>query len=145
MLRIGMVALLAILLAGLFAGASSAQAQAPPAPAAGQQPVVYGAPPAQTPAQTPVRGGPQHGRGWRKWWKRAKCAAAITLVFASSVFAATKIAKIRGAVRALGGIKNTAKLLVGATTRREKMRKLLQAGAGAAAYFMGIDTIKEAC
>ena len=150
MLRIGMVTLLAILVAGLLAGASSAQAQAPPAPP--QQPGVYGGPPAQQPAQTPTQGEPHRGRAWRTWWKRAKCGAAVVVVVGGTVFAAAKIAKIVGLIRKLGGVKNTAKLLVGATSRSEKMKVFraapgasLKGAMAAATYFLGIDTIKENC
>ena len=144
MRRIGTVALLAILLAALLAAPSSAQVQSSPAPAVAQQSMVYGAPQAQAPAQTQV-GGPQRSRGWfKRWWKRAKCAAAITVVLASTVFVVSKIVKIRRAIRALGGIKKAAKALAG-KSRGEKMEKLAKAGGAAAAYFLGIDTIKEAC
>lgn len=140
MVRIGLIA--ALLALGLVAASpTQAKAQTPP-----PEQQVYGPPPpAQTPGQTPVQGTPTRGRGWGKWWKRAKCAAAITWVVGTTVFAAGKITKIKGAIKALGGIKNTAKLLVGATSRAEKMRKLGQAGAAAASYFLGIDTIKKNC
>lgn len=78
-------------------------------------------------------------------WDVAKCVAAITWVVGSTVFAAAKITKIKGAIKALGGIKEAAKLLVGATTWSEKLRTLGAAGAGAAAYFLGIDTIVNNC
>lgn len=79
------------------------------------------------------------------WWKVAKCVMAVTWVLGTSIFVVAKITKIRGAIRALGGIRQTAKLLVGATSRAEKMRALGRAGAGAASYFLGIDTIRTNC
>ncbi|MGL5824576.1 MAG: hypothetical protein ACRCYU_07035 [Nocardioides sp.] len=79
------------------------------------------------------------------FWAVAKCVAAITWVLGSSLFAVTKIAKVRGAIRALGGIRETAKLLLSATSWREKIAALGTAGAGAAAYFLGISTIVDNC
>lgn len=79
------------------------------------------------------------------FWSVAKCVAAITWVVGSSVFAVAKITKIKGAIKALGGIKETAKLLVGATSKTEKAKALGKAGAAAASYFLGIDTIKNNC
>lgn len=61
------------------------------------------------------------------------------------LFAISKIRRIRVAIRALGGIKNTAKLLVGATSRAEKLSAIGKAMAGAASYFLGITTIKKNC
>ena len=63
----------------------------------------------------------------------------------ASVFAVAKITKIKGAIKALGGIKQTAKLVLGATSKTEKAKVLGKAGAGAAGYFLGIDTIKNNC
>jgi hypothetical protein len=80
-----------------------------------------------------------------EWFDVAKCVAAIAWVLGSSIFAVAKITKIRGAISALGGIKEAAKLLVGATSWREKMSTLGSAGAGAAGYFLGIDTIANNC
>ena len=75
----------------------------------------------------------------------ARCAAAITWVVGTTIFVAAKIVKIRGAVRALGGVEETARLLVGATSPAEKLRTLGAAGASAAAYFLGIDAITGNC
>jgi len=79
------------------------------------------------------------------FWAIAKCVAAIAWVLGSTAFAASKIAKIRGAIKALGGVKATAKLLLGATSRSEKLRALGSAGVAAASYFLGIDTIRNNC
>lgn len=79
------------------------------------------------------------------FWAVAKCVAAITWVVGSSIFAVAKITKIKGAIKALGGIKETAKLLLGATSKTEKAKALGAAGASAAAYFLGIDTIVNNC
>lgn len=79
------------------------------------------------------------------WWKIGKCVAAVTWVVGSSVFAVSKITKIKGAIKGLGGIKMTAKLLVGATSKTEKAKVLGRAGMGAASYFLGIDTIRNNC
>lgn len=74
-----------------------------------------------------------------------RCTAAITLVLSSTAFAASKIAKIRGVIKALGGVKETAKLLLGATSMSEKLGELGKAGMAAASYFFGIQTIRDNC
>lgn len=78
-------------------------------------------------------------------WKVAKCAFAIVFVVGTSIFAASKITKIRKAIRELGGVKDTARLLVGATSRVEKLRAVGAAMGSAASYFFGIDAIKSNC
>ena len=78
-------------------------------------------------------------------WKIAKCVAAIAWVVGSSIFAISKITKIKGAIKGLGGIKQTARLLLGATSKTDKLRVLGRAGAGAGSYFLGIDTIRNNC
>jgi RHS repeat-associated protein len=82
---------------------------------------------------------------WRKAYRVAKCVGAILWVVGSSLFAVTKIAKIRGAIRSLGGVRETARLIVGATSWSEKMAVLGRAGASAAAYFLGLATIEDNC
>jgi hypothetical protein len=79
------------------------------------------------------------------WWRIGKCTAAITWVVGSSIFAASKMLKVRGAIKALGGVGQTARLLVGATSRAEEIRVLDGSLAGAAGYFLGIDTIRSNC
>ena len=66
------------------------------------------------------------------WWKIGKSVAAISWVVGSAAFAVGRITKVKGAIKELGGIKETAKLLVEATSKSEKMRALGGAGAAAA-------------
>jgi len=80
-----------------------------------------------------------------KAWKITKCVLAITWVVGTTVFVAAKITKVKAAIKGLGGIKEAAKLLVGATSRTEKLQALGSAGASAASYFLGIDTIQDDC
>ncbi|MEW1859910.1 hypothetical protein AB0399_05950 [Streptomyces sp. NPDC088194] len=67
------------------------------------------------------------GHSWlsklRKAWKIAKCAAAIVQVVASLWLPASKLLRIRREIRELGGFKDAARLVVGATNRSEKLTR----------------------
>lgn len=78
-------------------------------------------------------------------WAIAKCVAAITWVIGTTVFAIGKLTKIKAGIKALGGITSTAKLLLGATSRAEKLRAIGGTMATAAADFLGIATIRDNC
>ncbi|CAN2254074.1 hypothetical protein [Bacillus vallismortis] len=56
------------------------------------------------------------------WAKIGACAAAITWFIGSNLFAAAKIIRVKKYIKELGGLKETAKLLAGATTWEEKLR-----------------------
>jgi hypothetical protein len=78
-------------------------------------------------------------------WAIAKCVAAITWVVGTTIFAIGKLTKIKAGIKALGGITQTAKLLLGATSRAEKLRAIGGTMATAAADFLGIATIRDNC
>jgi hypothetical protein len=82
---------------------------------------------------------------WSKAWKVLKCAAAITYVIGSNVLIAGKIAKFKTFIKEVGGIKDAAKLLTGASTRAEKIEKLSELGVGAASEIFSINAIKSQC
>ena len=79
------------------------------------------------------------------WWSVAKCVAAIAWVVGSAIFAASKLTKIKSGIKTLGGIKSTAKLLLGATSAAEKASAIGSAFVGVASEFLGIDTIVDNC
>jgi hypothetical protein len=79
------------------------------------------------------------------WLSVLKCTGAIVWVLASSVFAVAKLTKIKSAVKALGGAKETAKLLLGATSKTEKAKAIAGVAGGAAAELLGITTIVDNC
>jgi hypothetical protein len=78
-------------------------------------------------------------------WKVAKCTAAITVVVTSTVFPLTKVTKVRKFVRAVGGVREAAKLLVGASTFEEKARVIGGAIGAGAAEILSIDAIITNC
>jgi hypothetical protein len=92
---------------------------------------------------------------WSTAYKVAKCAAAIAFVALTTVFVVGKAIKIVKAVNAarhwvnsVGGAREAAKLLVGASTPAERAHVLTQARniAGASVLdFFGITQIKEGC
>ncbi|MFZ1354107.1 MAG: hypothetical protein WAS52_06070 [Enterococcus aquimarinus] len=78
-------------------------------------------------------------------WKVTKCAAAISFAVGSTIFAAAKLVKIKKYIKTLGGIKITAKLLVGATTTAERLKVGGSALVGIAAVIFGVDDIRTYC
>ncbi|MGM0890691.1 MAG: hypothetical protein ACQEW5_28145 [Bacillota bacterium] len=56
------------------------------------------------------------------WVAIGACAAALTWFVGSNLFMAAKIIKVKKYINALGGFKETAKLITGATTWEEKLR-----------------------
>jgi hypothetical protein len=79
------------------------------------------------------------------WWAVTKCVAAIAWVVGSTIFAASKITKIKELVKVLRGVKTTAKLLLGGTFTSEKFAYLGQAMVAAAASILGVAAIQEYC
>lgn len=78
-------------------------------------------------------------------WQVAKCAAAITVAIGSGVFAAAKLVKIKRYIKALGGVKEAAKLLLGATTWAEKAKAGGSALVGLASEILGVKEIQDNC
>ncbi|MFS0654042.1 hypothetical protein [Bacillus sp. 179-C3.3 HS] len=72
------------------------------------------------------------------WGKIAACSAAITWFIGSNLFAAAKIIKVKKYIKELGGLKETAKLLAGATTWEEKLKVGGSAFKGLAAEITGV-------
>ncbi len=78
-------------------------------------------------------------------WQITKCAGAISWAVGSTVFAGTKLLKVKKYIKALGGIRTTAKLLIGATTTAEKFKAGGSALVNLASIIFGIDSIKNNC
>lgn len=86
-------------------------------------------------------------------WQVLKCAAAITVAVASTVFAAAKILKIKKIIKAAGGVKNAAKRVIKSFKAKGSLSKKAKAGFGdlgsavvaAAIVVLDIDTIKSNC
>ena len=78
-------------------------------------------------------------------WQVTKCAAAITLVIGSTVFAAAKILRIKKYIAALGGIKSAATLLMGATTAAERLEIGGSALMNLASEILGIAAVQDNC
>lgn len=75
----------------------------------------------------------------------AKCALAIGQLIVTVGLPATQITKIKKYIKALGGVAEAAKLLVGATTVSEKSAGILSALGTILATITGVDGIKEHC
>lgn len=78
-------------------------------------------------------------------WKVTKCAAAITVVVVSVAVPVAKVVKLRQFVIAVGGVREAARLLVGATTFAEKARVIGGAIGAGAAEILSIDAIITNC
>ncbi|MEU3657979.1 DNRLRE domain-containing protein [Streptomyces sp. NPDC032161] len=81
---------------------------------------------------------------WRSVWKWTKCVAAVALVFVPA-YRAFKAAQV--AVKGLGGIRSTAKLVWGARKKGDFKRAVSKKGYGtkAAAQILGIAGIQSYC
>ncbi|MGV1006667.1 MAG: hypothetical protein ACOYEV_18295 [Candidatus Nanopelagicales bacterium] len=78
-------------------------------------------------------------------WQIVRCVAAIAWVIGTTVFMAAKLIKIRAFINSVGGLTQTAKLLMGATTAHEKSVALGQGLAAVASALLGIDTVASNC
>lgn len=78
-------------------------------------------------------------------WQITKCAGSIAWALGSTAFAAAKIVKIKKYIAALGGIREAAALLVGATTYQEKLEAGGAALVNLAAEISGVKDVYENC
>ncbi|HEY0216901.1 MAG TPA: hypothetical protein VGC57_10960 [Cellulomonas sp.] len=79
------------------------------------------------------------------WWQITKCAGAIAWVVGSTVFAGAKILQIKRYINALGGVTQTAKLIMGATTAAERARGIGKGLLTLAAIISGADGVMSSC
>jgi hypothetical protein len=82
---------------------------------------------------------------WSTAWHVAKCVSAIAVAMATLMIPVSKVLKLKAFVRAVGGIRTAAKLLVGATSKAEKARVIGGVVAVGAAEVLGIDAIYTNC
>ena len=78
-------------------------------------------------------------------WKIAKCVAAIVQLLGTTAVPAAKLLRIKKYIKALGGAKKAVKLLLGATTKAEKLKAGGQALVSLASELLGISTVKKNC
>ncbi|KAK4035194.1 hypothetical protein C8A01DRAFT_18111 [Parachaetomium inaequale] len=78
-------------------------------------------------------------------WKITKCVASIVQLLATTAVPATKLLRIKKYIKALGGTKQAVKLLLGATSRAEKLRVGGEILVNLSAELLGISTVKNNC
>lgn len=78
-------------------------------------------------------------------WQIAKCAGSISWVIGSTVLAASKIVKIKKYIKALGGVKKSAALLMGATSLSEKSTTVAKTLLSLASTLSGVDSVYKNC
>jgi hypothetical protein len=79
------------------------------------------------------------------WWKVTKCVAAIVQLLATTAVPAAKLLRIKKYIEALGGVKQAVQLLLGATTKTEKLKAGGEALVALSAELLGISTVKNNC
>ncbi|KAK3952710.1 hypothetical protein QBC32DRAFT_313713 [Pseudoneurospora amorphoporcata] len=78
-------------------------------------------------------------------WKIAKCVASIVQLIATTAVPAAKLLKIKKYIKALGGVQESVKLMLGATTKAEKLKVGGTALVYLSAEILGISSVKAAC
>ncbi|KAK4149795.1 hypothetical protein C8A00DRAFT_37612 [Chaetomidium leptoderma] len=78
-------------------------------------------------------------------WKITKCVAAIVQLIGTTAVPAAKLLRIKKYIKALGGAKQAVKLMLGATSKAEKLRVGGKALVNLAAELLGISTVKKNC
>ena len=79
------------------------------------------------------------------WWRVAKCVAAIVQMLATTAVPAAKIFRIKKYIEALGGAKQAVQLLLGATSRAEKLKAGGEVLVNLSAELLGISSVKNNC
>ena len=78
-------------------------------------------------------------------WKIAKCVAAIIQLLATTAVPAAKLLRIRKYIDGLGGTREAVKLLLGATSKAEKLKAGGEILVNLAAELSGISSVKNNC
>ncbi|OAA57319.1 hypothetical protein ISF_07240 [Cordyceps fumosorosea ARSEF 2679] len=81
----------------------------------------------------------------RGFWKATKCVASIMWAIGSTAIPIAKIAKIKKYIEALGGVKKAVELMLGATSKAEKLKAGGQALVSLSAELLGIASVKSNC
>ncbi|KAK5652653.1 hypothetical protein OQA88_10247 [Cercophora sp. LCS_1] len=78
-------------------------------------------------------------------WQILKCVGAIVQLLVSTAIPAAKILRIKKYIEQLGGVRRAVELLLGATTREEKLRAGGQALLALAGEILGISSVQTHC
>ena len=78
-------------------------------------------------------------------WKIAKCVASIVQLLATTAVPAAKLLRIKKYVEGLGGTREAVKLLLGATSKAEKLKAGGEILVNLAAELSGISSVKNNC
>lgn len=81
----------------------------------------------------------------RGFWDVTKCVGSILWAIGSTAIPIAKIARIKKYIEALGGVKNAVKLMLGATSKAEKLKAGGQALVNLASELLGIASVKANC
>ncbi len=79
------------------------------------------------------------------WWKIAKCVGSIASAVAGVGIPVSKVLQIKKLANAVGGYREAAKLLLGASSYAEKIREIAAVSGAAGAEILGIAGIRENC
>ncbi|KAJ4149972.1 hypothetical protein LMH87_010744 [Akanthomyces muscarius] len=81
----------------------------------------------------------------RDFWKVTKCVGSVMWAIGSTAIPVAKIARIKKYIEALGGVKKAVQLMLGATTKAEKLKAGGQALVSLSAELLGIAGVKANC
>lgn len=81
----------------------------------------------------------------RGFWEVTKCVGSIMWAIGSTAIPVAKIARIKKYIEALGGVKEAVKLMLGATSKAEKLKAGGQALVNLSAELLGIAAVKTNC
>ncbi|KAJ6784056.1 hypothetical protein PWT90_00343 [Aphanocladium album] len=81
----------------------------------------------------------------RGFWEVTKCVGSIMWAIGSTAIPVAKIARIKKYIEALGGVKKAVQLMLGATSKAEKLKAGGQALVNLSAELLGIAAVKSNC
>lgn len=81
----------------------------------------------------------------RGFWQVTKCVGSIMWAIGSTAIPVAKIGRIKSYIKALGGVKQAVKLMLGATSKAEKLKAGGQALVNLSAELLGIAAVKANC
>ncbi len=81
----------------------------------------------------------------RGFWQVTKCVGSIMWAIGSTAIPVAKIARIKKYIEALGGVKKAVQLMLGATSKAEKLKAGGQALVNLSAELLGISAVKANC
>ncbi|XWW98012.1 hypothetical protein V2A60_006008 [Cordyceps javanica] len=81
----------------------------------------------------------------RGFWQVTKCVGSVMWAIGSTAIPVAKIARIKKYIEALGGVKKAVQLMLGATSKAEKLKAGGQALVNLSAELLGIAGVKANC